>query len=170
MRPGPPAGWITPASSGDSSQSSHSNSSNSSNSTTPGAGPGGAGANTGPFGALTAEHGDYVPGTVDYETKPAASVTLLSNDQPAAAYTDQLNQYENAVNNANIPYNPLSTNSNAYAQSAVEFLGLTPPAKPPVLAPGHDTTLPVTPPPPTPPPPPPPPPPTTCATGGTCSH
>jgi len=142
---GASSGWITPASSGASSPSSGSNSSNSSNSTAPGAGPGGAGANTGPFGALTAEHGDYVPGTVDYETHPAASVTLLSNDQPAASYTDQLNQYESTINGANIPYNPLSTNSNAYAQGAVQFLGLTPPATPPVLAPGHDTPLPVPP-------------------------
>lgn len=48
----------TPATSGKGSQSSGSNS-NSSNSTSPGSGPGGPGANTGPWGALTAEHGDY---------------------------------------------------------------------------------------------------------------
>ena len=160
---GASSGWITPASSGSSTQGAGSNSSNSSNSTTPGAGPGGAGADTGPFGALTAQHGDYVPGTVDYETNPAATVTLLSNDQPAASYTDQLNQYENTINGANIPYNPLSTNSNAYAQGAVQFLGLTPPATPPVLAPGHDTPLPV--PPPAPPAPPPPP---SCSVAGAC--
>jgi RHS repeat-associated protein len=156
---GASSGWITPASSGSSTQGAGSNSSNSSNSTTPAAGPGGAGVNTGPFGALTAEHGDYVTGTVDYETHPAASVTLLSNDQPASGYTDQLNQYENTINGANIPYNPLSTNSNAYAQGAVQFLGLTPPASPPVLAPGHDTPLPVPPPPPLPP----------CSVAGACS-
>jgi RHS repeat-associated protein len=153
---GASAGWITPASSGSSTQGAGSNSSNSSNSTTPGAGPGGAGANTGPFGALTAEHGDYMPGTIDYETHPAASVTLLSNNQPASGYTDQLNQYQNNINQSNIPYNPLSTNSNAYAEGAAKFLGLTPPASPPVLAQGHGTPLPV--PPPTPPAPPPPPP------------
>jgi hypothetical protein len=33
--------------------------------------------------ALQTDHGSYVPGTIDYETNPAASSTLLSNDQPA---------------------------------------------------------------------------------------
>ena len=53
-------------------------------------------------------------GTVDYTTSPAASVTMLSNNLPAAGYINQLTQYQNAVNAAGIPYNPFSTNSNAY--------------------------------------------------------
>jgi hypothetical protein len=44
---------------------------------------------------------------------------------------------------ARIPYNPVSTNSNAYATGAAKSLGLTVP-KPPVWAPGRDTKLPVT--------------------------
>jgi hypothetical protein len=79
---------------------------------------------------------------------------LLSNDKPASDYTGQLDQYEKTINNSNIPYNPLSTNSNAYAEGAADFLGLTVPTQP-VTVVGHDTQLPV--PPPLPPPPPPPP-------------
>ncbi len=85
-----------------------------------------------------------MPGTIDYEKTPAASTTLLSNDQPAAGYVAQLQGYEKAVNKAGIPYNPVSTNSNAYATGAAKSLGLTVP-EPPVWAPGRDTQLPVTP-------------------------
>ena len=155
------SGALSSASGGSSGQSSNSNS-NSSNSSSPGSGPGGADANTGPFGALHADSGAYVPGTIDYETNPAASTTLLSNDQPASGYIDQLQSYSDNINNSNIPYNPLSTNSNAYAAGAANFLGLTVP-KPPVNAPGSGTPLPV--PPPAPPPPPPTPP---CSVAGAC--
>jgi RHS repeat-associated protein len=151
-----------------SSDSSGSSSSNSSNSSSPGSGPGGPGANTGPFGAIVAEHGAYTPDSIDYSTHPAASKTVLSNDEPASGYINQLGQYENAVNQSGIPYNPLSTNSNAYAAGAVQSLGLTPPTNHP-LAPGSGTNLPVTPPPQPPPPPPAP----SCSvpgTGGACRN
>ena len=164
------SGALSSASGGSSSQSSSpgSSGSNSSNSSSPGSGPGGAGTNAGPFGQLYVNSGSYVQGTVDYETSPAASTNLLSNDQPAAGYINQLQQYENSVNQAGIPYNPVSTNSNAYAAGAAKSLGLTVP-KPSVLAPGRDTNLQVTPAPPAPPPPPPPP----CSvagTGGACKN
>jgi RHS repeat-associated protein len=162
------SGALSSASGGSSSQSSGSGSSgsNSSNSSSPGSGPGGADANTGPFGALHADSGSYVPGTIDYETNPAASTTLLSNDLPAAGYINTLQQFSDSVNQANIPYNPLSTNSNAYATGAAGSLGLVVP-DPPVAAPGSRTQLPGQPPLPTPPPPPPPPPPD-CYYGGQC--
>jgi RHS repeat-associated protein len=146
------------ASGGSSSQSSGSgssgsNSSNSSNGSSPGSSPGGGG----PYGNLTAETGDYVPGTIDYETNPTASVTLISNDLPAAGYNDQLSTYAAALNGANVSYNPFSTNSNAAAAGAAKSLGATVPAAP-VRTPGAGTKLPVkvTPLPPAPPPPPPP--------------
>lgn len=81
-----------------------------------------------------------MPGTVDYTTSPAASVTVLSNNLPAAGYISQLSQYQGAVNGAGIPYNPFSTNSNAYAAGAVQSVGLTAPT-PPVWAPGAGTQL-----------------------------
>jgi RHS repeat-associated protein len=158
------SGILSSASGGSTSQSSGSGS-NSSNSSSPGSGPGGAGANTGPFGALHADSGAYVPGTIDFEDKPAASNTLLKNDQPAAGYIKDLQQYSDAVNDTNIPYNPLSTNSNAYAAGAAKSLGLTVPT-PTVRAPGAGTDLGVT----TPPLPPHPPPPPPCSTTGTCKN
>ena len=150
--------WITPATGGAASQTSGSQSSgsDSSNSSSPGGGPTG---NGDPWGQLQAVHGDFVPGGPDYDQNqenPAGSSTLLSNDQPAGDYINTLLQYEGSVNQANIPYNPLTTSSNAYATGAANALGLTVP-KPPEAAPGSGTKLPVTPPPPTPPPPPPPP-------------
>jgi RHS repeat-associated protein len=159
------SGALSSASGGSSSQSSGSGSSgsnssnagssgsNSSNSSSPGSSPGGAGADTGPWGQLHADSGPYVPGTIDYETNPAASITLLSNDLPASGYINQLQQYSVSVNQANIPYNPLSTNSNAYATGGAGSLGLAVP-DPPVWAPGARTQLPGQPPLPQPPPPP----------------
>ena len=149
FRAGPSAGGPSSGSSGavssgvggSSGQSVGSNS-NSANGSSPGSGPGGVGANTGPFGQLYANSGSYVSGTVDYTTSPAASVTVLSNNLPAAGYINQLTQYQNAVNAAGIPYNPFSTNSNAYAAGAVQSLGLTAPT-PPVWAPGAGTQLPL---------------------------
>jgi RHS repeat-associated protein len=164
------SGALSSASGGSSSQSSSpgSSGSNSSNSSSPGSGPGGGDANAGPWGQLYANSGSYVPGTVDYETSPAASNNLLSNDQPAAGYVNQLQQYEKSVNQADIPYNPVSTNSNAYAAGAAKSLGLTVPT-PSVRAPGRDTKLPVTP---TPPPPPRPPAPSCSVPGaaGACHN
>lgn len=152
--PGPSAS--SQASGGSSSQSSGSgssgsNSSNSSNGSSPGSSPGGGG----PFGNLTAETGDYVSGTIDYETNPIASVTLIQNDLPAAGYNQQLSDYANALNGANVSYNPFSTNSNAAAAGAAKSLGATvPPSPSPLRTPGAGTTLPVniTPLPPPPPP------------------
>jgi RHS repeat-associated protein len=157
--------WITPATGGSASQSSspQSSRSDSSNSSSPGAG---GTANGDPWGQLQAVHGDFVPGGPDYDKNqesPAGVSTLLSNDEPAGDYITKLLQYEGAVNNANIPYDPLSTSSNAYATGAAGFLGLKVPPGP-IPAPGGSTTLPVTPPPPTPRPPPTPP----CSVAGAC--
>lgn len=161
--PSQSSGQLSGASGGKSSQSSGSGSSgsDSSNSSSPGSAGGAAGD---PFGQLVGMHGSYVPGTIDYETNPAASTTLLSNDVPASGYIKQLTEYEQSVNGSDIPYNPLSTNSNAYAVGAANALGLPVPA-PPVNAPGSSTKLPVTP---TPPPPPSPPPPPCATQSGGC--
>jgi len=154
--------WITPATPGAASQSSglQSSASDSSNSSSPGSAPI---SNGDPFGALVGVNAPYVPGAPDYQTNPAASTTLLSNDLPAAGYIDQLKQYQNSVNGSDIPYNPLTTNSNAYAAGAAKSLGLTVPTAP-VNAPGSGTQLPIIPPPPTPAPPPAPP----CSVAGAC--
>jgi hypothetical protein len=84
------------------------------------------------------------------------TVTALSNDLPASSYIQALQQFDTGLNQANIPYNPLSTNSNAYVTNALQSIGVTPPTAP-VFAPGAGTNLNVVPAPPPPPPPPPPP-------------
>ncbi len=96
--------------------------------------------------------------TVDYTTAQNPSLTIINDNLPASYYTSQLANYASAVNNAAIPYGPLSTNSNAFAYSAIQSLGVTPPVLPattsvelggwvgtPVLAPGWGTTLNLTP-------------------------
>jgi hypothetical protein len=53
---------------------------------------------------------------------------------------NKLNGYERKINSADIPYNPFSTNSNAYAYGAAGAAGLPTPT-PPVWAPGRSTNL-----------------------------
>ena len=117
-----------------------SGSSNSSNSSSPGSGRGGPGANNGPWGPIITESGSYVPGTIDYETGTPPSVTVLDDNEPCTCRAD----FEKAVRdiqNAQIPYNPLSTNSNATAREVIERGGFKSPT-PPVWAPGWSTPLP----------------------------
>jgi RHS repeat-associated protein len=147
--PGPSSGSSGASSSspgGASSQSSrscssNSGSSNSGNSSSPGSGPGGPGQNTGPWGPLTTTAGPYTPDSVDYDPGNPPSVPVLSNDAPCGPYNSQLNQALNQIQNANIPYNPLSTNSNATVSNALQQAGLPVPT-PPVRVPGWGHSLP----------------------------
>jgi hypothetical protein len=126
----------------DSGQSSASSreSSNSGNSTSPGSGPGEAGQNAGPWGALVVQYGEYIPDTIDWrDTPPEASVIIFQNDQPF----DKFQVFEESmvrINGQNIPYNPLTTNSNAAAHQMIRDLGFEPPVDP-VWAPGSGTEL-----------------------------
>ncbi len=108
----------------------------------------------GGFGAINAISGPYLPGVKDYTTAQNPSITVINDDLPASYYTNQLANYASAVSNAVIPYSPFSTNSNAFAFSAIQSLGVTPPPLPatttvelggwvgsPVMAPGWGTTL-----------------------------
>lgn len=85
----------------------------------------------------------------------SGSVIVMKDDLPASGYIQALQQFDRSVNQANIPYNPLSTNSNAYVTNALQSIGVAPPIAHP-WAPGAGTNLNVTPAPPPPPPPPPP--------------
>ena len=79
----------------------------------------------------------------DSQPKPtAATVTVLSNDQPAASKNRALREFSTAVDNANIAYNPFTSNSNAFAFQALEATGIARSAQP-VWAPGWDYRLPV---------------------------
>jgi hypothetical protein len=78
---------------------------------------------------------DYTTST----TRP--SVTILSNDDPAAPYIKNAEDFRDAVNSANIPYHVLGPNSNSVLEeSATAVTGTQPPA-PPVLALGFNSPL-----------------------------
>jgi RHS repeat-associated protein len=156
-------GWITPATGGSASQSSTptSSQSDSSNSSSPGAGPT---ANGNPYGQLVSQQESPTDPNGDNMSTISGHVTVLSNDLPASSYINGLQQFDSGLNSANIPYNPLSTNSNAYVTNALQSIGVQTP-KAPVWAPGAGTNLHVTPAPPAPPPPGPPP----CSVAGACS-
>jgi RHS repeat-associated protein len=123
------------------SSSGSSNSSNSSNSSSPGASPGGGG-NYDPWGSVTTQNGNYVPGTIDWDPGNPPTEVLRDDDGSCDCVIDKMKSYGNSVNSANIPYNPFSTNSNAFAFGAAEAAGFNPPP-PPVWAPGRSTSLPV---------------------------
>ena len=168
FRAGPSAsaanGWITPATGGSASQSSSptSSQSNSSNSSSPGAGPTAQG---NPWGKLVAQQESPTDPNGDNMSKISGSVVVMKDDLPASGYIQALQQFDMGLNQANIPYNPLSTNSNAYVTNALQSIGVAPPIDHP-RAPGAGTNLNVTPAPPPPPPPPPPP----CSVAGACSQ
>jgi len=123
------------------STSGSSNSSNSSNSSSPGASPGGGG-NYDPWGPVRARNGDYVPGTIDWDPGNPPTEVLEDDDQPCGCVINKMKSFTNSVNSANIPYNPCSTNSNAFAFGAARAGGFTPPP-PPVWVPGSGTSLPI---------------------------
>ncbi len=158
------AGQLSGASGGAASQSStpDSSRSNSSNSSSPGAGPTPQGD---PWGQLHAQQESPTDPNGDNMSTITGSVTALSNDLPASSYIQGLQQFDTGLNLANIPYNPLSTNSNAYVTNALQSIGVPTP-KAPVWAPGAGTNLNVVPSPPAPPPPPPP----SCSVAGACSQ
>lgn len=142
---GGPFGALSSGSGGSVSQKSpgRGGSSNSSNTSSPGSGPGGPGNNTGPWGPLTPTIGPYGPQLfIDYPNAggPLPSMTVLNNSQSCTNYQTQFAQNFLAVQQANIPYNPLSTNSNALIQNTLTNSGLSP-GQPPVWAPGWNTPL-----------------------------
>jgi RHS repeat-associated protein len=151
------AGQLSGASGGSAFQSSipDSSRSDSSNPSSPGAGltPQGD-----PWGQLHAEQQSPTEPAGDNMSTITGSVTALSNDLPASSYIQGLQQFDTGLNQANIPYNPFSTNSNAYVTNALQSIGVPTP-KAPVWAPGAGTDLHVTPPRPGQP---------TCSVTGTC--
>ena len=137
-------GALGSASGGSSSQASASDSSQSSNSgngSSPGSGPGGAGANTGPFGAIDTVSGTYGPGTIDWNPGSPPTTTVAVEAGTCDSVEAQLSRALNEIEAANIPYNPLSTNSNATAREALERVGY-PNVDPAAWAPGWNTQLP----------------------------
>ncbi len=128
-------------SSGSASKHSRSQSSNSSNGSSPGSSPGGKDGNLGPWGAIVATTGSYVPGTIDWDPNPSPTVKVLDDCKPCSEYNQKLRYGLRLIENAKIPYNPFGDNSNATAYSIVEIAGFSRPTAP-VWAPGSTHKLP----------------------------
>jgi RHS repeat-associated protein len=94
-----------------------------------------------PWGPIRTWHGEYVPGTPDWDPGLPPSLLVLNNNESCGAYDRRFAQVMEDIRRANIPYRLLSTNSNAVATKALIRSGFTPGA-PPVRAPGWNTPLP----------------------------
>ena len=141
------SGALGSASSGSQSQSSgsgSSHSSDSSNGSSPGSGRGGPGRNNGPWGPIQTDHGLYRPGTVDWTTNPVAIQHVKTLPGTCDSIDHQLATHADEIDRAQIPYNPLSTNSNAVARQILAESGINP-GRPVVWAPGWNTQLPTAP-------------------------
>ena len=132
-----------------SASNSSNGSSNSSNGSSPGSSRGGRGRNKGPWGRIYASYGYDQPfmdaaGTKrnpDYVEQADSSVSVIHDNQPASYYYNRLTAAADKLNAGWVPYNPISTNSNATAYDLLKTIGLRPPS-PKVWAPGWDTALP----------------------------
>ncbi len=98
------------------------------------------GSGEGLFGSIQAEAGTFDARFSDYDAVVVASETALVTNQPYSEVVTALSEFAAAVNTARIPYNPLTTNSNAFAHQAVTVLGISRPTSP-VFAPGSSTEL-----------------------------
>ncbi len=97
------------------------------------------------FGNIVNNSGAFVPGTIDWPTDSTPSTgatTYIDNDKPCGCIENELNRALQNIQNANIPYNPLSTNSNSVAFRALQGIGVNPGVAP-APAPGWGIPLPV---------------------------
>ena len=94
----------------------------------------------GVFGTLAAEAGPFNATFTDFGGEVLARQTVFVTDQSFGDVSAGLSQFAADVNAAQITYNPLSTNSNAFAHQAPTVIG-GPRAPPIVWAPGSRTVL-----------------------------
>ena len=142
---GSSSGQLGSGSSGSASQSSNSNSnssgSDSGNSSSPGSSRGGAGRNNGSWGAIRASVGDEAR-RIESGSPISGSQVVGRRAGDCSAVNASMRSTANRINEAQIPYNPFSTNSNASARTYLEGIGITG-VSPSVTAPGWDTQLPL---------------------------
>jgi RHS repeat-associated protein len=141
---GPSDSGILPSSSGgSSSQKSGSNSDSSDdsgNSSSPGAGNGHGNDNTGPWGPIEPTIEPYDDAAIDWNPTPEGSMRVVDDDQPCDRYDAAFTFALGILENARIPYNPLTTNSNAAVRYMLETARIKY-GRPPVWAPGWNTDL-----------------------------
>lgn len=90
---------------------------------------------------LWAISGPYNKDASDWEEGTPPSKVVLDNAASCANYDARFERILMSINQARIPYRPLTTNSNAFVRTTLERAGLIP-GSPPVWAPGWDTELP----------------------------
>lgn len=135
-------GSASGGSSAGASGSGSSGSSNSGNASSPGSGRGGTAKSAGPWGPIVTKHGAYGPGTIDWTASPTATKTVAVRPGSCDATERNLTRHLGEIDDVQIPYNPLSTNSNATAHTILERSGIHAGVKTPVWAPGWNTRLP----------------------------
>ena len=136
------SGPLSGASGGSGSRSSGSDSSGSNVGSSPGGfGNGGLFGPYGPWGPIHCDHAVYLSGAPDWDpgNPPSANVNVNPNFS-WQVYNQTFVDTLERINSALIPYNPLSTNSNAVARTVLQDSGLNP-TKPSGWAPGWDTNL-----------------------------
>jgi RHS repeat-associated protein len=136
------ASSVAASGSGGSSSKASGSNSNESNSTSPGAGPGGdQSTEASMMGPLYAESAPYIGrGSPDWEEQTSASVRVLDTTESCDWVHRSFNRTIRAINRRNIPYNPVTTNSNATARLLLQRAYLSV-YRTPVFAPGWDTRL-----------------------------
>jgi RHS repeat-associated protein len=141
---GPSGSGMTPSSSGGASARSSGSNSDSSddsgNSSSPGSGNGHGDDNTGPWGAIEPTVEPYDQAAIDWNPTPEGRMRVVDDDKPCDRYHAAFTFALGILANARIPYNPLSTNSNATVGFMLETAQIKY-GKPPVWAPGWNTEL-----------------------------
>jgi RHS repeat-associated protein len=96
------------------------------------------------YGNVVTNSGAYQPDTVDWPTPQTPATggrTYVDNDKPCGCIKSQLDKAMQNINDAGVPYNPLTTNSNATVFRALRELGMSPGVAP-APAPGWGIPLP----------------------------
>ena len=117
-----------------SSDSSHATGSNPSASSDSSGGGGG-----GPFGYIVTEYGEYLPGTIDWDTD-AKSTTVESGPRSCGRYAELQAQMDK-ITDSKTRYNPMGPNSNSTVFTALNNVGITPVAPDDVWVPGSGMTI-----------------------------
>ena len=92
-----------------------------------------------PWGYITTEYGQYLPGTIDYDPE-AKSIQVASGTESCSGYRKLMEEMEK-INNAHVDYNPLGPNSNSVVFTTLKNIGITPKLPEDVWAPGYETPI-----------------------------
>jgi hypothetical protein len=95
---------------------------------------------SGAFGTIQTELGDHAPNTVDWDAGTPPAVEALNNNCRCDAYAKCFEKVLSNIQNARVPYDPTSSNSNAVASTLLQqCLGRR--FSPPVFSPGWNYPL-----------------------------